>query len=321
MTPYLSTAAVPPPPPATGGVAELIRIRGTVQGVGFRPTVYRLAQQLGLRGQVINDGQGVLLRVAGLAHGLDQLVAELQRQPPPLARITAVERQPLALAAVPEPGFTIGPSQATVVRTEIVPDAAPCPQCVADIFNPTSRYFRYPFTNCTHCGPRLSLIQGLPYDRRQTAMAAFPLCADCQAEYQDSQQRRFHAQPIACPTCGPQMWIETSEGDRLPLAADAGAQIAALLMAGEILAIKGLGGVHLAGDATNPASVGRLRQAKGRDHKPFALMVRDLTVLAAYAWVSPQEAALLTSPSAPIVVLNRRNTEASPPWPPTWPPG
>ncbi|MFM7325742.1 MAG: carbamoyltransferase HypF, partial [Nodosilinea sp.] len=318
-----SLPATPPlsSPPMVGVVAELIRIRGTVQGVGFRPTVYRLAQQLGLRGQVINDGQGVLLRVAGPPQAINQLVLGLQRQPPPLARITVVERQPLALAAVPEPGFTIGPSQATAVRTEIAPDAAPCPQCVADIFNPTSRHFRYPFTNCTHCGPRLSLIRELPYDRRQTVMAIFPLCADCQTEYQDSQQRRFHAQPIACPTCGPQLWIETSQGDRLPLAADAGAQIAALLMAGEILAIKGLGGVHLAGDATNPTSVGRLRQAKGRDHKPFALMVRDLTVLAAYARVSPQEAALLTSPAAPIVVLNRRHTEASPPLAPDLAPG
>ena len=321
MPRYLSTAAALLSTPATGVVAELIRIRGTVQGVGFRPTVYRLAQQLGLRGQVVNDGQGVLVRVAGLAHGLDQLVAELQRQAPPLARITAVERQPLALAAVPEVDFTIGPSQATAVRTEMAVDAATCPQCVADIFNPTSRYFHYPFTNCTHCGPRLSLIRGLPYDRHQTAMASFPLCADCQAEYQDSQQRRFHAQPIACPTCGPQLWIETGAGDRLPLATDAGAQIAALLLAGDILAIKGLGGVHLAGDATNPTTVGRLRRAKRRDHKPFALMVRDLTVLAPYARVSPQEAALLTSPAAPIVVLNRQNTEADLPLAPDLAPG
>ena len=321
MTLYLSTTAALLPTPATALVAELIRIRGTVQGVGFRPTVYRLAQQLGLRGQVVNDGQGVRVRVAGPAHGLDQLVAELQRQAPPLARITAVERQPLALAAVPEADFTIGPSQATAVRTEMAPDAATCPQCVADMFNATSRYFHYPFTNCTHCGPRLSLIRKLPYDRQQTAMAAFPLCADCQAEYQDSQQRRFHAQPIACPACGPQLWIETGEGDRLPLAADAGAQIAALLLAGEILAIKGLGGVHLAGDATNSATVGRLRQAKGRDHKPFALMVRDLAVLAAYARVSPQEAALLTSPAAPIVVLNRQDTEADLPLAPDLAPG
>ncbi|MEB3313302.1 MAG: carbamoyltransferase HypF [Cyanobacteriota bacterium] len=321
MTLYLSTTAALRPTPATAVVAELIRIRGTVQGVGFRPTVYRLAQQLGLRGQVVNDGQGVRVRVAGPAHGLDQLVAELQRQAPPLARITAVERQPLALAAVPEADFTIGPSQATAVRTEMAPDAATCPQCVADMFNATSRYFHYPFTNCTHCGPRLSLIRKLPYDRQQTAMAAFPLCADCQAEYQDSQQRRFHAQPIACPACGPQLWIETGEGDRLPLAADAGAQIAALLLAGEILAIKGLGGVHLAGDATNSATVGRLRQAKGRDHKPFALMVRDLAVLAAYARVSPQEAALLTSPAAPIVVLNRQDTEADLPLAPDLAPG
>ena len=321
MPRYLSTAAALLSTPATGVVAELIRIRGTVQGVGFRPTVYRLAQQLGLRGQVVNDGQGVLVRVAGLAHGLDQLVAELQRQAPPLARITAVERQTLALAAVPEVDFTIGPSQATAVRTEMAVDAATCPQCVADMFNPTSRYFHYPFTNCTHCGPRLSLIRGLPYDRHQTAMASFPLCADCQAEYQDSQQRRFHAQPIACPTCGPQLWIETGAGDRLPLATDAGAQIADLLLAGDILAIKGLGGVHLAGDATNPTTVGRLRRAKGRDHKPFALMVRDLTVLAPYARVSPQEAALLTSPAAPIVVLNRQDTEADLPLAPDLAPG
>jgi hydrogenase maturation protein HypF len=152
-------------------------------------------------------------------------------------------------------------------------------------------------------------------------MASFPLCADCQAEYQDSQQRRFHAQPIACPSCGPQLWIETGAGDRLPLATDAGAQITALLLAGDILAIKGLGGVHLAGDATNPTTVGRLRRAKGRDHKPFALMVRDLTVLAPYARVSPQEAALLTSLAAPIVVLNRQDTEADFPLAPDLAPG
>ncbi len=321
MTPSLPVAPVLPSTPTAEVKAELIRIRGTVQGVGFRPTVCRLAQHLSLRGQVLNDGQGVLVRVAGPPQGINQLVVELGRQAPPLARITTVDRQPLALAAVPEPDFTIGPSQATAVHTAMAPDAATCPRCVADMFNPTSRYFHYPFTNCTHCGPRLSLIRGLPYDRHQTAMAAFALCADCQAEYQDSQQRRFHAQPISCPACGPHLWIETGGGDRLPLAADVGAQIAALLLAGRILAIKGVGGVHLAGDATNPVTVGRLRRAKGRDHKPFALMVRDLTVLAAYARVSPQEAALLTSPAAPIVVLNRQETEIDLPLAPDLAPG
>ncbi|MBD2425659.1 carbamoyltransferase HypF [Phormidium sp. FACHB-1136] len=299
-----------------GEVAEALRVTGTVQGVGFRPTVYRLAVELGLRGHVLNDGEGVLIHLAGTQAQLNQFVANLLKEKPPLAKIACIQRYSLALDAVTEQGFTIAESTHTPARTEIPPDAATCPQCLADILNPRSRYFRYPFTNCTHCGPRLSIIRHLPYDRQSTSMAWFEMCPSCRQDYQDVGNRRFHAQPTACPVCGPKVWLERADGkpscsQSLSLVDEAEA-VATLILRGEIVAIKGLGGVHLACDATNDDAVQNLRQRKHRYHKPFALMVKDLAAIAPYCEISPQEAELLQSPAAPIVLLTPLPTPHSP---------
>lgn len=288
-------------------VAEAIRVTGTVQGVGFRPTVYRLAAELGLRGHVLNDGDGVLIHLAGTTGQINQFVVNLLTEKPPLAKISCIQRQPLPVETITEPSFTIVESAHTRARTEIPPDAATCPQCLADILNPRSRYFRYPFANCTHCGPRLSIIRGLPYDRHSTSMAWFKMCPSCRQEYQDVGNRRFHAQPIACPVCGPKVWLERADGKPLSSKSlalvDAAETVASLILRGEIVAIKGLGGVHLACDATNDTAVQTLRQRKHRYHKPFALMVKDLAAISPYCHLSPEEAELLQSPAAPIVLL------------------
>ncbi|MBU6228993.1 MAG: carbamoyltransferase HypF [Cyanobacteria bacterium REEB459] len=299
-------------------VGQLIRVSGTVQGVGFRPMVYRLAKALGLGGEVGNDGQGVLIRLWGAQTQIDQLMAALLEHLPPLARVTQIESQPLRWQPADSSQFRIVDSQLTPVNTSITADGATCGDCLAEVFDSQSRFFHYPFTTCTHCGPRLSIIVQLPYDRPHTAMAGFPLCAACRADYKNPEQRRFHAQPIACPVCGPQVWLEAaSDGSAVVASATSEgisgvlAQLLDQLLAGEIVAIKGLGGVHLAADATNSAALRQLRQAKGRRHKPFAVMARDVAAIIPYCQVSPQEAALLTSPAAPIVLLTRNQT--SPP--------
>ncbi len=297
-------------PQANPRVGAMVRVTGTVQGVGFRPMVYRLATALGLGGEVWNDGQGVLMRLWGPQAQIDQMVHRLPEQSPPLASITKIERYPLASGPLPPSHFRILTSQPTPVSTAIAADAATCGDCLAEIFDPHSRFFRYPFTNCTHCGPRLSIIHQLPYDRPHTAMAGFSLCPACEAEYGDMGQRRFHAQPIACPACGPHLWVEAAADQGLPPAfpsMDPIQQVVALLQSGEVIALKGLGGVHLACDATNSAAVRHLRQTKGRSHKPFALMVRDVAAIIPYCDVSPLEATLLTSPAAPIVLLTRKH--------------
>ena len=243
-----------------------IRVRGQVQGVGFRPFVWQLAIRMGLSGDVLNDGQGVLIRVAGA--DLDSFEAALRTEAPPLARIDAVESVPHRFATAPQ-GFVITASRGGGAQTGVVPDAATCPECLAEILDPTQRRFGYAFTNCTRCGPRFSILRGLPYDRARTSMAAFRMCADCEAEYTNPADRRFHAQPIACPACGPRLWLEV-DGIEMPGAPIA--QAAARLKDGEILAIKGLGGFHLACDAHNATAVARLRDRKQRPSKPFALM-------------------------------------------------
>ncbi len=285
--------------------AELIRVRGLVQGVGFRPTVWRLARRHGLSGWVSNDGAGVTVAVRGRADTITGFVAELRRNPPPLARIDSIERSPTAVA--PDDGeFRIVASRTNEVRTGVVPDAATCPECRAEILDPAARRYRYAFANCTHCGPRLSIIQAIPYDRATTTMRAFPMCSACAAEYADPMDRRFHAQPIACAVCGPRIWLEPSAaGDALPSARD-------LLLAGQIVAVKALGGFHLACDATNADAVTRLRQAKRRDAKPFALMARDLDVIGRYAALSPEAVAALQSAASPIVVMDALELDALP---------
>ncbi len=302
----------PTPPPAKAG--GLIRVRGLVQGVGFRPTVWRLARELGLSGSVRNDGDGVLIRAAGAVAAIDALCRRLQAERPPLARIDAIERSAWDGAGEAGKDFVIEHSAATGVHTGVVPDAATCPACRAEMEDPANRRYRYPFTNCTHCGPRLSIVRAIPYDRANTSMAVFPLCSACQREYEDPADRRFHAQPNACPVCGPSVWLEQADGAGLEPsllgAEDAVADASRLLAAGHILAIKGIGGFHLACDAANPAAVAELRRRKGRYAKPFALMARDLDVIARYCELDDDARQLLEQPAAPIALLPARaNTD------------
>jgi hydrogenase maturation protein HypF len=286
-----------PPASHDGDCAEQIRVRGLVQGVGLRPTVWRLAREYGLRGWVINDGAGVTALLCGARADIAGAIDALRRAPPPLARIDAIER---VRAAVPPncSGFHILESHADAVHTGVVPDAATCPDCQREIFDPQARRYRYAFANCTHCGPRLSIIEAIPYDRAATTMRAFRMCAACAAEYRDPADRRFHAQPIACAACGPHVWLEPAQPG-----VDAVDAARALLLSGGIVAVKALGGFQLACDATDAAAVARLRQAKRREEKPFALMARDVAVIRRYAVVTDAEAAVLCSTAAPIVVL------------------
>ena len=288
--------------------AELIRVRGLVQGVGFRPTMWRLAHRHGLRGWVANDGQGVRIHICGPVAAVEEFVLDLSGESPPLARIDHIEREP-APSLPQDAGFHIAASETTAIGTGVAPDAATCAACVREIFDPFARRYRYPFTNCTHCGPRLSIIKQLPYDRTHTSMAEFAMCAACAAEYCDPADRRFHAQPIACHVCGPKLNLARADGRIMTIeslsALDEADAACTLLQRGHILAIQGLGGYQLACDATQPEVVARLRRLKRRERKPFALMARDLEVIRAHARVSDAEAALLASAAAPIVLLKR----------------
>ena len=285
---------------------EEIRVRGTVQGVGFRPTVYRLAKACGLKGDVCNDGEGVLIRAVGSHEVLDEFVQRLQQESPPLARIEAIVRS-VYEGEYTFDDFVISPSITSAIKTEIAPDSATCPKCKQETLDPFHRWYRYPFTNCTHCGPRLSIIRTIPYDRFNTSMATFARCTDCVKEYEDVENRRFHAQPIACHVCGPKAWLERA--DRKPITASMFSMlddidaVCTLLQKGLIVAIKGLGGFHLACDATNKTTVEKLRKQKQRAHKPFALMARDMVVIEEYCTPNPQERELLESPAAPIVLM------------------
>jgi hydrogenase maturation protein HypF len=286
----------------------LVRIRGIVQGVGFRPVVWRIAHGLNINGEVSNDGDGVLVRLASPAK-CDIFLQQLQEQLPPLARIDAIE---ISEEACPEQfdHFTIVASRSDTARTGVPPDAATCPECLAEIRDPANHRYRYPFTNCTHCGPRFSIIHGIPYDRDQTSMAAFTMCPSCQREYDSPGDRRFHAQPNACPACGPTAWLEERNGRRIE-AEDPVARAAELLKQGQILAIRGVGGFHLAADASDEEAVATLRQRKRRHAKPFALMAKEIAVIRRYCHVNEQEAILLQSTTAPIVLLCRK-TDAPP---------
>lgn len=297
--------------------AAAIRVKGTIQGVGFRPMVYGLARACNLRGEVYNDAAGVIIRIAGQPEQLDQFVSRLHPSAPPLASIESIEQTPIAAATIFQSTFEITGSRGGHSQTQLPPDAATCPQCLADTLDPWGRFYRYPFTNCTHCGPRLSIIRAIPYDRGNTSMARFTLCPTCGDEYKNPLNRRFHAQPVACDRCGPQVWLETRDG-RPVAPSDASqkdclATVCNLLRQGEIVAIKGIGGIHLACDATNEQAVSQLRQRKQRDHKPFALMVRDLSVIEPYCEVNAAERALLESAAAPIVLLKRASKPPTPP--------
>lgn len=308
-----------------------ITITGVVQGVGFRPFVYNLAQRLGVCGWVLNHSGGVDIEAEGAPETLAAFLAALRDAAPPLARITALEAIP-----IPPHGysrFEIRHSEAQPGRFMLIsPDVATCSDCLRELFDPADRRYRYPFINCTNCGPRFTIIEDIPYDRPKTTMRVFPLCAACRAEYEDPADRRFHAQPNACPVCGPQLWISekaqwrTNESadveastslvysahrSRQLAAGDAAlARATALLLNGGILAVKGLGGFQLACDATNAEAVRTLRERKRRPHKPFAVMVAALEEARRYCEVSPEEAAVLTSPQAPIVLLRRRPAAA-----------
>jgi hydrogenase maturation protein HypF len=282
-----------------------IRVRGRVQGVGFRPTVWRYARELGLSGEVLNDANGVLIRIAGLASAIETLAVRLRQEPPPLARIERIECRPFAGTVAP--GFRIVDSMTGAARTEITPDAAVCPACAREVIDPSQRRHGYAFANCTHCGPRLSIVRHIPYDRAATTMAMFPLCDDCRREYEDPADRRFHAEAIACLACGPRPRLVRFDEQAVsfghPQELDDLDVACALLLGGHILAVKGLGGHQLACDATNADAVARLRAGKRRETKPFAVMARDLDVIRRYCTLRPDEARQLVSPEAPIVLL------------------
>lgn len=288
-----------------------IRVKGTVQGVGFRPTVYKLANQLGIDGFVLNDADGVLINAWASPDVLNSFVRSISEECPPLAKIESIDETELLNdnnAVTLGSGFHIQKSAAGEAQTAVSADAATCTTCLDDSTNPFSRRYRYPFTNCTHCGPRLTIIKQIPYDRKTTSMAGFALCSDCQKEYEDPSDRRFHAQPNACYVCGPKAWIERTDGHRINTESytqlDDVDAAAGLILKGEIIAIKGIGGFHLACDATNSGAVERLRKRKKRYAKPFALMAPTLETIRRYCAVSPTEEELLTSVAAPIVVLD-----------------
>jgi hydrogenase maturation protein HypF len=280
-----------------------IRVRGQVQGVGFRPFVYRLAQELGLAGWVRNDGEGVEIALEGAQPQVMNLIARLSSEPPGLARVEHVNFD-LAPPAGGMQGFHIEPSQAGQAHTGIAPDMAVCPDCLAELFDSADRRYRYAFINCLNCGPRYTLTARLPYDRRNTSMAAFTLCPDCQHEYGLPADRRFHAQPNACPVCGPQLRLYDAQWQPLA-AADPIAACSQRIRAGQVVAVKGVGGFHLVCDARNPLAVARLRNGKRREEKPFAVMVLNTASARQYAMFDANETALLESGERPIVLLHK----------------
>ena len=290
-----------------------IRVRGTVQGVGFRPTVWKLASDDGLVGEVFNDGSGVIIRITATRIAIAHFLARLRVEAPPLSHIEAIQTHYLP-ETIEYSSFRIIESLPGENRTRVTPDAAVCPACRSEVFDKADRRFQYPFANCTHCGPRFSIVTSVPYDRPNTTMAPFPMCDDCHKEYESPANRRFHAQPIACPTCGPSIWLESWSDSSGPSRKETAALQAAirLLQEGHVIAIHGLGGFHLACDATNAAAVTRLRNRKRRFGKPFALMARDLPTISHYCWISPDEAELLQSSEAPIVLLNIREDATLP---------
>lgn len=298
--------------PATTNITR-ITITGTVQGVGFRPYVWRIATEMGLKGEVCNSANGVEVLLTSvnfenktlLTHFVDRLKAEC----PPLAHIEEIKTEPLERwqeeAALQS--FTIRKSKAGAMKTRITPDAATCKACLAEINDPNERRYHYPFANCTHCGPRLTIIHEAPYDRASTSMAGFPLCTSCEQEYQDPSDRRFHAQPIACPVCGPEISLLQLAGTPTPQPRGEEALTASikLLSQDKILALKGLGGFHLACRALNGDLVAELRRRKQRSKKAFALMFRDLKTARQFCDINKEEATILESPAAPIVLIEK----------------
>lgn len=266
-----------------------LRVKGVVQGVGFRPFAYALARQMGLSGFVLNDNQGVLIEIEG--HGAEHFAAAVEAKRPPLARIDSIET--VEIVPTGEADFAIRDSISGKAATRIGADAATCDECLQELFDPQSRFFHYPFVNCTQCGPRLTITKALPYDRAQTSMAGFIMCDACRADYDNPLNRRFHAEPVACPACGPKLSHDTKV-------------IADAVRAGKIVALKGIGGFHLVCDARSEDAVAALRQRKMRDEKPFAVMVRDCSAARQFVQLSAAEAWLMESPAHPVVLAESR---------------
>ena len=278
-------------------------VTGIVQGVGFRPHVFRQARRQGLSGRVANSCHGVEIEVQGESEALNRFITALADEAPPQSLITGLHTESIGL--IPESGFTITQSEGTgPAATLIAPDLALCADCLAELFDPQDRRYLYPFINCTQCGPRFTIIRAIPYDRPTTAMAPFTMCPACQREYDTPLDRRFHAQPNACPACGPRVVLVDSLGR--PLAGDPVAKAVELLALGQIIAIKGLGGFHLAVAADNAAAVRRLRQRKGRAEKPFAIMVPDLAMARLLCTLSNEGETILASPGRPILLAPRQ---------------
>ncbi|MBY6188385.1 carbamoyltransferase HypF [Marinobacter hydrocarbonoclasticus] len=289
----------------TGCNGIAIRVRGQVQGVGFRPFIWQLAREAHLCGEVFNDSDGVLIRLREPVDG-DAFVRTMRDRLPPLARVDAVELAPCHFDSTPK-GFAISQSVSGTVNTRIAPDTATCSACLSEVNDPKDRRYGYPFTNCTHCGPRFTIIRRVPYDRPFTSMAEFPLCPACKTEYDDPADRRFHAQPNACPVCGPTISLRAPDGSELAQDGSALSRAVEALRAGQIVAIKALGGYHLAVDASNEHAVALLRQRKHRPTKPFALMAADLAMAGTLARFDDAEADALSSGAAPIVLLRARD--------------
>ncbi|MFF0429480.1 carbamoyltransferase HypF [Streptomyces sp. NPDC004520] len=313
----MSTAR-PGPAPATAPLRSRVVVRGVVQGVGFRPFVYALATGLRLSGHVTNTADGVVAEVEGDPADVASFCARLAPDAPPLARVESVETAEVAASG--GSGFTIVPSrQGGAVRTLVPPDTATCDDCLAELADPADRRYLHPFITCTNCGPRFTIVTGLPYDRAHTTMAGFPMCPDCAREYEDPADRRFHAQPVACPRCGPRLRLVTGPDGPAPSGPDPGAcptsdprdapvaTARRMLTSGAILAVKGLGGYHLACDATNPDAVAELRRRKARGDKPFAMMAADLADIEPLVHLGRLERELLTGRVRPVVLLRRRD--------------
>jgi hydrogenase maturation protein HypF len=283
-----------------------VSVLGIVQGVGFRPFVYALARRYGLAGLVRNDAEGVHIEVEGPPEDLDRFLGALRDEAPPLAAVEALGRR--ILPVLGETDFRIEESREGLRRQALVsPDVATCPECLAEVFDPSDRRYRYPFTNCTNCGPRFTITRSVPYDRAMTTMARFEMCPECRREYEDPSNRRFHAQPNACPVCGPQVRLLDKFGHELHAKpGDPILRTARMLRGRAIVAIKGLGGYHLACDPFDTRAVKTLRGRKVRQDKPFALMARDLDQARELCRIGPEEEELLASPARPIVLLRRR---------------
>ena len=295
---------------AQGQASRLkMTIRGAVQGVGFRPFVYRLATELGLNGWVNNTARGVFVEVEGARERLDQFLLRVEREKPAISFIQSLESS--FADPVGYTGFEIRHSEGGEKTALVMPDVATCPECLREILEPGNRRFGYPFTNCTNCGPRYSIIESLPYDRPRTTMKKFTMCEACAREYADPANRRFHAQPNACPECGPQLQLWSMTGEVLAVRDEALSKTAEAIRQGQIVGVKGLGGFHLMVDARNEDAVRRLRERKHREEKPFALMYPTLEDVRQDCVTTPLEERLLRSPESPIVLVGRKDSPAS----------